>query len=376
MLEFGAVASGPYAGMLLADMGADVVKLEPPFGDDLRRWPPIVELAGGEPHSLNFASLNRNKRSVSLDLKTESGLAKARSLAQAADIVIENYRPGVLARLGLAFDDVKAINHDVIFCSISGYGQQGPRGQDGAYDVVIQAESGLMDVTGSVSGAPAKCGVPVADFITGQYAAFSVVCAYSARHERRAPVYIDLSMLEGVLAVSALQTSEYWGTGASPRRLGSAHPRNAPYQAFRAADREFIVAAGNDRLWRAVCRTIDDPELAEHPQFNTQAKRVLNVKELERILNARFTARPAEDWIELLRTEGVPCGLVNTYAEALESKQLRYRDFVQDLPLSDGSTTRTTAMPMRIDGINAYSLKPPPRLGEHTDRVLNDWTSE
>lgn len=373
VLEFGAVAAGPYAGMLLADMGADVVKVESPAGDDLRRWPPIVELAGGRSFSLNFASLNRNKRSVCLDLKTGEGRERARALAAATDIIVENFRPGVMPRLGLGFDDVKAISPNIIFCSISGYGQAGPRARDGAYDVVIQAESGVMDITGTRDGPPVKCGVPVADFIAGHYAAFAAVSAYVGRQHRVGPAYIDLSMLESMLAVAALQTSEYWGTGELPRRLGSAHPRNAPYQAFEALDGPFVIAAGNDGLWRSVCEVVAAPELAEDPRFMDQSSRVANAHALEELLNGYFGAKPASVWVDALHQVQVPSGLINNYADVLDSEQLAARGFIQRLPLPDGRDTPTTAMPLAIDGCNMFELRPPPMLGEHTSAVLAEW---
>jgi crotonobetainyl-CoA:carnitine CoA-transferase CaiB-like acyl-CoA transferase len=359
--------------MLLADMGADVVKVESPAGDDLRRWPPIVELSGGRSFSLNFASLNRNKRSVCLDLKTNDGLERARVLAAATDIIIENFRPGVMPRLGLGFEDVKTINPDIIFCSISGYGQVGPRAKDGAYDVVIQAESGVMDITGTEDGPPVKCGVPVADFIAGHYAAFATIAAYVGRQHRDGPVYIDLSMLESMLAVAALQTSEYWGTGELPRRLGSAHPRNAPYQAFEALDGPFVIAAGNDGLWRSVCDVIAAPELAADPRFMDQSSRVANAHALEELLNGYFAAKPASFWVDALRKVRVPSGLINNYADVLQSEQLEARGFIHMLPLPDGRYTPTTAMPLIMDGRNIFELRPPPMLGEHTSTVLAEW---
>lgn len=379
VLEFTHVAAGPYTGMLLADMGADVVKVEPPTGDGLREWPPIVSLEDGEDFSLNFASLNRNKRSVQLDLKSPADLEQARELVRAADIIVENYRPGVMDRLGLGFETVRdELNPAIVYCSISGYGSGGPWSQRGAFDLVIQAESGLMDVTGPGDGDAAKCGVPVADFATGQYAAFAIACALlqQAGEAERKAVQIDCSMLESVLAISALQTSQFWGTGTSPVRLGTAHPRNAPYQTYTASDRSFAIAAGNDRLWAAVCRVIDAVEFVHDPRFESQADRVAHVDELESLLNARFAQRPAAEWIDSLAAEGVPCSLVNTYEEALDIDQLRHRGFVEPLPLPGGGSTLTTAMPLQYNGRNWFRLDPPPGLGEHSDQVLASWNAQ
>ncbi len=374
VLEFAHVAAGPFAGMLLADMGADVVKIEPPSGDGLRQWPPITELSDGERFSLNFASLNRNKRSVVLDLKDEQDMSRATSLVAVADVVIENFRPGVMERLGLGFGRVSAeFNPDVIYCSISGYGSEGPYAQRGAFDLVIQAESGLMDITGSIGGDPVKCGVPVADFVTGQYAAFSVVCALAGRGNDHQPVFIDCSMLESTLAISALQTSQLWGTGRPPVRLGSAHPRNAPYQAFRAADRSFAMAAGNDRLWASVCGVVGDPGLASDPRFASQSSRVAHVDALVDVLETRFADNTARYWVDAFSSVGVPCSLVNDVAEALRIPQLEHRGFVQEVGLPDGRPTPATMMPVLFNGTNRFRAVPAPQLGEHNDEVLCEW---
>lgn len=374
VLEFTHVAAGPFAGMLLADMGADVVKVESPSGDSLRGWPPIVPLEDGTEFSLNFASLNRNKRSVELDLKSADGLRIARDLIREADVVLENYRPGVMTRLGIGFEQVRdGLNDQIVYCSISGYGSDGPASQRGAFDLVIQAESGLMDVTGPADGDPAKCGVPVADFASGHYAAFAIACAMIQRDRHPGAVYIDCSMLESVLAISALQTSQYWGTGESPHRLGTAHPRNAPYQVYQARDRPFAIAAGNDRLWASVCRMIDASDLCVDPRFVSQADRVRNVDELTAILEERFATRSASEWIGALSSEGVPCALVNTYAEALQNEQLRAREFIASLPLPGGGRTPTTLMPLSFGGANSFGVSAPPLLGEHSAEVLAEW---
>jgi len=252
VLEFGHIAAAPFCGMLLADLGADVVKIEAPDGDGLRAWPPVVTGDSGDAFSLNFASLNRGKRSVVANLKDRAQVERVLALCACADVILENYRPGTLERLGLGFADVAKRNPSIVYCSISGYGQTGERARNGAFDVVVQGASGLMSVTGEPDRPPVKCGVPVADFTAGLYAAYTIVAAHGRAVREQRPVHLDCAMLDCLLGVSALQTSEYWGTGKAPARLGSAHPRNAPYQAFRASDAPFIVAAGNDSLWGAV----------------------------------------------------------------------------------------------------------------------------
>ena len=257
-IELGQIAAGPFAGSLLADLGADVIKIErPDGGDGMRSWPPISTAADGEaPYSENFASLNRNKRSVVLDLKDRTGVERLLQLAGVADLLVENYRPGVLERLGAGYEAVSARNPRIVYCSISGYGQTGPYAGKGAFDVTVQGMSGLMSVTGEPGGGPVKCGVPVGDFCAGLYAAYTITANLMRARETGRGARIDCSMLGSLIAVAALQTSEYFGTGKAPRLFGSAHPRNAPYQAFRASDAHFIIAAGNDRLFAQVCAAV------------------------------------------------------------------------------------------------------------------------
>src|SRR5512142_2533648 len=232
VLEFGQIAAGPFAGSLLADLGADVVKVErPDGGDGMREWPPVSINDAGDGFSENFASLNRNKRSVTADLKSTDDIARLRELAARADVLIENFRAGVLARLGLGFEALRAVNPGLVYCSISGYGQSGPYAKRGAFDVTVQAASGVMSVTGEEGGAPVKCGVPIGDFCAGLYAAYTILAALRRREATGEGAFIDCSMIGSLIGVSALQTSEYFGNGKAPRRLGSAHPRNAPYQA-------------------------------------------------------------------------------------------------------------------------------------------------
>src|SRR5690606_37285430 len=240
----------PFAGMLLADYGADVVKIEPPEGDALRQWPP---LSGPEDHpfSENFASLNRGKRSVTLDLKNPLHLEHARRLILEADVLVENNRPGVMKRLGLGWDYFSERKPGLIYCSISAFGQSGPRAAEGGFDVTIQAAAGVMSVTGEANGAPVKCGVPISDFTAGLYAAFSISSLLARGRAGGAGGHIDVPMFATTLAVGALQTSEYFGNQRNPAKLGSAHPRNAPYQAYQAADGWFVIAAGNNRLWQS-----------------------------------------------------------------------------------------------------------------------------
>src|SRR3954471_75409 len=283
VVELAHVAAGPFAGMLLADLGADVLKVEPPSGDQMRAWPPFA-VDGEERFSHNFASVNRNKRSVVADLKDPADLARVRELVAAADVVVENYRPGVLDRLGLGYDAVSDGHPGLVYASISGYGLTSPYVNDGAYDVVIQGMSGLMSVTGEPDGGPVKAGVPVGDFAAGLYAAYTIAALLPQVARTGTSVRLDCPMLDCLLGISALQTSDYGGPGREPARLGTAHPRNAPYQGFPAADGDLTVAAGNDRLWAAVAEVAGRPELVEDPRFATQTDRVTHQTELAALL--------------------------------------------------------------------------------------------
>ncbi|MGH7708745.1 MAG: CaiB/BaiF CoA transferase family protein [Vulcanimicrobiaceae bacterium] len=375
VLEFGHIAAAPFAGMLLADLGAEVVKVEPPAGDGLRSWAPIVEGTGGEPFSLNFASLNRNKRSVVADLKEPGQLARVHKLCRAADVLIENYRPGAMDRLGLGFQHVSALKPTIVYCSISGYGQTGPYANYGAFDVVVQGMSGLMSVTGEEDGPPVKCGVPVGDFTAGLYAVYSILAARLIVERDRRPVHLDCPMLDCLLGISALQTSEYWGTGEAPRRLGARHPRNAPYQAFEASDAPFIIAAGNNELWRQVCEATDKVELLEDSRFLTVTGRAKHQSELAAILAPGFRVRTAAEWMATFRRRGVPCGPINTFADILDDEHVRATNLVHELPIP-GGLTRTVGYPVRFSGSMIGEYGAPPRLGEDTDDVFERWTAD
>ncbi|MEP9384728.1 CoA transferase [Nocardioides sp. KR10-350] len=374
VVELAHVAAGPFAGMLLADLGADVVKVEPPTGDQMRAWPPFAASETGEERfSHNFASVNRNKRSVVADLKDPEDLARARQLIEAADVVVENYRPGVLDRLGLGYDDVSAGHRGLVYCSISGYGLTSPYVDVGAYDVVIQGMSGLMSVTGDPDGHPVKAGVPVGDFTAGLYAAYTIAALLpQVRHSGRS-VRVDCPMLDCLLGVSALQTSEYWGSGREPQRLGTAHPRNAPYQGFSAADGDFTVAAGNDKLWRAVAEVVGLPGLVADPRFVTQVERVAHQRELEALLQERFEQEKRDHWLTELRARGVPCGPVNTFGEILADPHVTVTGLVQELDVPLAGPTPTVAYPARIAGLDPRLDRPAPVLGRDTDEVLAEW---
>jgi crotonobetainyl-CoA:carnitine CoA-transferase CaiB-like acyl-CoA transferase len=366
VIEFCQVAAGPFCGMLLADMGADVIKVEHPSGgDSMRAWPPLTD-----GFSENFASLNRNKRSVALDLKDPRQRSAALELCLTADVVVENNRPGAMQRNGLGYQQIAARNPKIVYCSISGFGQSGPRGNEGGFDVTIQAIAGVMSVTGEPGAAPVKCGVPISDFATGLYAAYSIAAALRDVARTGKGANIDISLLGSTLAVAALQTSQYFGTGTSPLKTGSAHPRNAPYQAFKASDDYFVMAAGNNKLWEAVCEVVERHELLQDDRFKTTSDRAENQAELTSILEPIFLTKSARTWLEAFRNAGVPCAPINDYAAALDDPQVHAMGWVQELELPSGATTRTFGSPVRFDGRTMRIARRPPALGEHTEEVL------
>jgi len=358
----------------LADLGADVVKIErPDGGDGMRQWPPLSETEDGGVFSENFASVNRNKRSVALDLKSPDDIALLKSLVAKTDILIENYRPGVLPRLGLGYDDLNAVNPKLIYCSISGYGQTGPYASKGAFDVTVQAIAGIMSVTGEPGAPPVKCGVPIGDFCAGLYAGFSVLAMLRKAEQTGQGAHIDCSMLGSLLGVSALQTSEFFGNQIPPERLGSAHPRNAPYQAFEAADTHFVIAAGNDKLWHEVCAAVGMDELANDARFLTQADRAKNQTILVDILAPVFKSRSAADWLEEMDGRNVPCAPINDFAEILRDPHVQHMGLVKPLDLPNGAKTSSVGFPIAITGVDTSRMQAPPALGAHNDEIIADW---
>ncbi|GAP35408.1 CaiB/BaiF CoA transferase family protein [Piscinibacter sakaiensis] len=366
VIEVCNVAAGPFCGLLLADMGADLVKVEnPDGGDTLRSWPPI-----SDGYSENFASLNRNKRSVTLNLKEAEDREVLRQLAAEAHVLIENNRPGVMDRLGVGYAQLSALNPKLVYCSISAYGQSGPRSQEGGFDLTVQAMSGIMSITGEAGGAPVKCGVPLADFSAGLYGAFSIVAALRAAERDGRGTHLDVPMLGATLGIAALQTSEYFGSGRDPVKLGSAHPRNAPYRVFRSRDGYFGMAAGNNALWRAVCEVVKRPDLLADERFTSPTTRAKHQGALLEILEAEFAHADTATWLERFRAAGVPCAPINSYSEVLADPQVEHMQWVQPLTLPNGVATRTFASPVRMGGAGLPITRPPPGLGEHNEEIV------
>lgn len=360
VVEFCHVAAGPFCAMLLADFGAEVTKVEPVEGDSLRQWPPL-----SDGYSENFAALNRGKRSVVLDLKDPQDRGRARALVLDADVLVENNRPGVMQRLGLGWDWFGPRKPGLIYCSISAYGQTGPRATEGGFDVTLQAVAGVMSVTGEPGGAPVKCGVPIADFTAGLYGAFTIAALLARVRSGGAGGHIDIPMFSTTLAVAALQTSEYFGTGKNPVKLGSAHPRNAPYQAYQARDDWFVIAAGNNRLWASVCAVVEADELLDDSRFLTPSLRAQHQGALKLLLEQRFATRDAAQWLALFEAQGVPSAPINGYAQAMADRQALHLQLVQPLALPSGRMTRTVVCPVWLDGAPVPLTTTLPTLGDH-----------
>lgn len=366
--DFSRVLAGPYATMLLADFGADVVKIESPAGDDTRQWHPPV---GPDGQATYFGSVNRNKRSVALDLSDAAGLAEARRLAATADVVVENFRPGVMARFGLAYEDVRAVNPSVVYCSITGFGA-GDGAALAGYDLLVQAVGGLMSITGEADGEPAKAGVALVDVLTGQNALAGILLALRRRDATGEGSLVEVNLLHSLLSALTNQAGSTLATGRAPARLGNAHPSIAPYAVFRAADRELVIAVGNDRQFRTLARLVHAPELAEDPRFATNADRVAHRHALHDALDRALAAASAAHWVEVLTDAGVPAGLVNDVAEALAFADGLGLAPVVEIPIDGGPETpaegalrpahRSVSNPIGLAGAPARYLTPPPRL--------------
>lgn len=367
VVEFCQVLAGPFAGCLLADMGADVIKVESPDGDLMRQWPPILD-----GYSQYFASVNRNKRSVVLDLKQETGKAAARQLALSADILLENFRPGVMARFGLDHASLQKDNPALVYCSVSAFGQTGPRATEGGFDMTVQAMSGVMSVTGERDGRPAKCGIPIADFSAGLYAAFSVTAALLKARSTGQGDHVDVSMLGSMLGIANLQTSELFGTGRDPVRLGSAHPLNAPYAAFCCRDGYFALAAGTNKLWDAACATIERSDLTRDPRFATPTLRAQHQDALRELLETEFVKYDATDLLARMNARGVPCAPLYSYSQVLADPQVKHMGWVEDIRLPNGTPTKTVVSPQRVSGQRLGVRRAPPALGEHTAEILSE----
>ena len=360
--DFSRVLAGPYASMMLADLGADVIKIESPDGDDTRAWLPPTDESGG---STYFASVNRNKRSIVCDLRDPDGLARARRLASSADVVIENFKPGSLARLGIDRDALIGEHPRLIWCSITGFGTGGGAALPG-YDLLVQALGGLMSITGDPDSGPTKAGVALVDVLTGQNAFAGILAALHVRNSTGCGQRVDVNLMSSLLSALVNQASSTLATGASPGRLGNAHPSIAPYETFAASDRELVIAVGNDRQFRALAGVLGVPALADDPRFVTNTDRVHHRAELKSELEGLLASREAKEWSKLLTEAGVPAGAVNTIGEAFAlADELGLASEVAIRDAASGATSRQVANPLGLTMTPPTYRTPPPRLGEH-----------
>jgi crotonobetainyl-CoA:carnitine CoA-transferase CaiB-like acyl-CoA transferase len=366
--DFSRVLAGPYATMLLADFGADVVKIESPAGDDTRSWRPPVDDAG---ESTYFAAVNRNKRSVVCDLGTPDGLAAARRLAETADVLVENFRPGVMERFGLDEAALRPGNPGLVYCSITGFGRAEGAVLPG-YDLLVQAVGGLMSITGAPDGDPSKVGVALVDVLTGQNALAGILLALRDRDRTGLGSRVDVDLLGSLLAALTNQASSTLATGASPGRLGNAHPSIAPYELFRAADRELVVAVGNDRQFAAFAAVLGLPSLAADERFDTNEERVRHRAELRAVLEPVLSGRRAAAWVEAFAAARVPAGLVNTVAEAFAfAESLGLDPVTVTADPRTGRSSRQPATPIRLSMSPAVHRTPPPPLGADEPQWLD-----
>ncbi len=367
VLDLTRVLSGPYCTMMLADMGARVIKVERPGGgDDTRAWGPPFQ--SGE--SAYFLSVNRNKESVTLDLKHPDGRRVFDALIDRADVLAENFRPGALDRMGLGYADLSRRRPDLVYCSISGFGQSGPRRREPGYDAVMQGEGGLMSITGAEDGPAYRLGVAIVDVVSGMFAAYGVAVALLARERTGRGQLVDVGMLDAAAAVLTYQAGSYFATGRAPGRLGNRHPSIAPYESLEAADGELVVAAGNDQLWRALCGVLGLGALADDPRFRTNADRVAARGALRPLLVERLRTRPVADWLTQLKAAGVPCGGVRDLEQVFSDPQIVERAMVVALDHPIAGAIRQLGVPVKLDGTPGAVRTPPPALGQHTDAVL------
>lgn len=366
VLEIGNYMAGPFCGMQLADMGADVVKIEDPRGGDLsRRLDPIVDGESG-----NFARLNRSKRSIALDLKQESGKAVLRRLAAQADVIVENLRPGTMRDLGLDPRDLLRENPRLVYASVTGWGLDGPYADQPALDIMVQAKSGLMSITGEEGGAPVKVGVSISDLSAGLYATIAVLGALRVRDRDGTGQLIDISMFESSVSLAVWEAGTYFTTGEVPRAAGSAHKLIGPYQAIRASDGHFVIGATTPPNWTAFCRALGLERLERDPRFDDGSKRREHARELIPLIEEVTATRPAAHWLTVLRAAGVPCGEIANYGEVFTDPHLTERGFFVDLEHPRLGTIRALGTPLRFGSSRADITRAGPLLGEDTSEIL------
>ena len=361
------ILAGPYCTMMLGDMGAEVIKIEhPEGGDDTRGWgPPFLNGV-----STYFISINRNKKSFTLNLKDERGKELLRDLIRKGDVVVENFRPGTLDKLGFSWEEIHRINPAVIFASLSGFGQTGPRKDEPGFDVVIQGEGGIMSITGEPDGPPSKFGASIADITAGMLAAQGVLLSLYHREKTGVGQMVDVGMLDGQVALLTYHANNYFGTGKLPPRRGNKHPSITPYEMYACKDGYFNLGVGNDSLWRRFCDAMGLGDIKEDPKFAVNKDRVDNRLELQEILDAFFAEKTVGETLDTLRGAGIPCGPINNLAQVLSEPQILAREMVVDVDVPVAGPTKVTGVPIKLSKTPGAVRTPPPTLGQYTDEVL------
>ena len=370
VIDFSQILAGPFCTMLLADMGADVVKIEKPNGgDDTRRYgPPFIE---GE--SAAFLTLNRNKRSIVLDLKSEQGIAIVRRMLEEADVMIHNFRPGVVDRMGLAYDDVSAINPAIVYCTVSGFGTTGPYSSRAGFDLVAQGMSGLMSINGFPDAPPAKVGVPMADLNTGMFCAYGILTAYINRLATGQGQHVDASLLESGMAYTLYESATYFATGEVAGPLGSAHRMIAPYQAFATEDGYINIGAANQNNWERMCRAIGREDLLEDERFASNPERMVSIEALTPIMEETFRTKTTSHWVEALETAGVPCGPIYNIEQVYADPHVQSRDMAVALEHPKSGSIRNIGVAVKLSDTPGSVRTPAPVLGQHSDEVLSQY---
>ena len=380
VLDLSRVLAGPWCGQVLADLGAEVIKIErPQSGDDTRGWgPPWMKTDTGESsgQASYYQSTNRGKLSVAIDLATSEGQELVRALAASSDVLIENYKAGSLARYGLDYATLAEINPRLVYCSITGFGQTGPRAEEPGYDFIIQGIGGLMSITGErddlPGGGPQKVGVAFSDLMTGLYSTVAIQAALLSRERTGVGQHIDMALLDVQVATLANQSMNYLASGKVPERYGNAHANIVPYQVFRAADRDFIIACGNDSQFVALCHSIGLPHLPEDPRFRRNADRVAHRAEIVELLSAHFLGRTADEWVASIHASKVPVGAINNIAQSLEEPQVIARGLMVKIPHPRNPQFEMVGSPIKMSGTPVEYVRPAPMLGQHTDEVLGE----
>jgi len=369
VLDLTRALAGPFCTLMLGDNGADVIKIEiPGSGDDTRKWgPPFI---GDE--SAYFLSINRNKRSLTLNLQDPKAQDVFMKLAKDSDVVVENFTPGVMDRFGLGYEAVKAVNPNVVYCSISGFGQNGPYKSRPAYDQIMQGVGGLMSITGEPDGEPQKIGIAVTDIGAGMWSAFAITTALHHRDKTGEGQYIDISMLDAQVAWLTYQAAFFFANDEPPKRMGAAHPTLVPYQAFMCSDGKYInVAVGSERIWERFCQGMGREDLKDHPDYSVNSVRVAHRGAIVSMLQEIFLTRPVSEWVEDLQAANVPCGPINDLADVFADPQVLARDMLQEMPHPTLGTIRQTGLPIKFSRTPGGLDRHPPLLGEHNQEILS-----